>query len=184
MINKNKYLKKIYKTSVLLFIFSFISTIVYFIAYIHSGYKPSVIMSGSITFVILFFLSLSFRAIVMHCVGENLLDRTDEKLTILSDTLIYSFRNKYETNVEDRIRIHIPIDNIEHVEHDKTKKHLKITGDFTRKLAKNCGAGTMPPHRGKITSEQNINEFIFFDYFEPSLSLYLQNRELFTELNK
>ena len=170
LIQKNKYLRKANNASTIFMLLGYASLLFYFCFYSMAAqfdFKSFTISTG--LFVAFFILSTISKVAVLDAVKSDLIERTDEKLTIHGEEFIYSFRNKYTTNVEDRIRIHIPFKNITNVECKKCKSKLIFTGNFVRKHAHNCSATVMPPHRGRILSEKDIDAFVFYDYFEPSL---------------
>lgn len=171
-------MKKINQRSPLLFICSIISILLYIWLFSVGSYNLyEIIIYAVLTSSILFGLSAFCKLAVLNAVSKNLNERTAERLTCYTDTLIFSFRNKYKTNPDDRIRIYIPLKNITNVKYDNLSKRLILTGDFVYKYAKNCELSTMPPHRGHISHEENITEFVIYDYFEPSLYEYITNRE-------
>lgn len=174
LINKNKYLRKANNASSIFMLLGYASLLFYFCFYSMSAqfnFKSFAVTTG--LFVAFLILSTISKLSVLEVIKPDLLERTDEKLTMQAEEFIYSFRNKYTTSVDDRIRIHIPFKNITNVEYKKCKNKLIFTGNFVRKHAHNCGATVMPPHRGRIVSEKDINTFVLYDYFDPSLYDYL-----------
>ena len=91
-------------------------------------------------------------------------DRMDEKLSIDENTIYYSFRTKYHSAPMSRVLIVIPLQDVKNIQENESNKkiifHGRISSDYFDDISE---------YKGQIPDVGNLQEFILYDYYSPSL---------------
>lgn len=149
------------------FIISVLDTKAY-MGLVQGEYKKNyeiLIMLTLIALAMLFTVWLLIRTLRKKLSSVHISERIDETLEIKDSLLIYMFRVKYQSMLDERNFIVINLNGLENIEYDEKTKHLIIRG----KMEENCiKVGN------QITPQINVDKMEskkidIYDYYEPSL---------------
>ena len=119
--------------------------------------------------LLMFFLvTLIIRTVMLNFTIENTKRRINESLIFDSDIIIYSYQRFLQSSTNDRVEVIIPVTEVL----IRYNNHLsKFT--FTGRIASTYYYVYGDPSSDKIEEEKE-QDFIIFDYFEPSLYTFLK----------
>ncbi len=116
-------------------------------------------------------VSILLRALGGNLGSRDAGERVDEELMLVGDRLRYTFRTKHITPTNGRNLIVIPLGDIRHIEYDAHLSKLTLYGRFSSDAYLDYSReGFQEPASG------NLSEFVFYDYFDPSLLAFFQRK--------
>ena len=135
----------------------------------------SEIIFTALHFVVLgFVMYLALRALLGNLSGRDAGGRVYEELVLMNDVLRYTFSIKFQFAASHRIIIIIPIKDIASAKYDPKTNAIQLCGRFSSDSVDDYFSGE------KITPESgNLNEFVLYDYFAPSLLDSLKTKGVF-----
>lgn len=127
----------------------------------------SFIIFGSIVFLLL-------RALLNNVAGKEARGRVDEELSLINDVIKYTFRINFQFAASHRNIIIIPIKDITTAKYDPKTSAVQLRGRFSSDSVDDYFSGK------KVTPDSgNLNEFVLYDYFTPSLLDSLKTKGVF-----
>lgn len=126
---------------------------------------------------LIFALGLLFLMVLKLMLAKlasvNLNERVQEVMSIEGNILQYSFRTKFESDMETRIIIKIPLQVITLAIYDSAVRKLTFKGNILCYYVENYNE-----EKFKKTKPSKLEEFIIYDYFHPTLLSCLQENGL------
>lgn len=116
------------------------------------------------TILIPFFL----RLLANNIAGAEITSRVDEKLLFENDNLIYTYRLRYHTFLEQRMEVVIDLKNIQEVKYNTSNGKIGFNGEIRLNYYEDF-------RTNKISKTQIGNEFSLFDYFTPELYEFIKS---------
>lgn len=135
-------------------------------------------LATSLECLLVFFGLATWASVLLahRIANRNLGERVDEELTLEGDVLHYSFRIRYRSNYGRARNVIIPLDNIRSCYAEPSLGRLSLRGTFSGDyFARTEGSLSAVP------SEGNLNDFVLYDYFTPSLNTFLTSGEIHTK---
>ena len=132
----------------------------------------SIVANTSIILIVGLFLAVIIHFLLGNLSSKDISERTDECILCSDGRVVYTFRTRYETGINDRVCLVINSDGINHIDYCNNLKKLQIVGDFL--------CGVINNYDGTVPSDLLLNpikEIVIFDYFNPSIYNYLFIKE-------
>ena len=110
-----------------------------------------------------------FRLLLTNRASKDLIERVDEELTVIDDTILYAFRIRYHMPEPSRIVINIPIRSLNRVVYDAKTEMLEFHGTIL--------STSTDQYKGLSFISNNshvLNDLIIYDYFSPGLQEILR----------
>lgn len=121
-----------------------------------------IIITSSFIFAPCLIFSACLNVLAKNLSGGSSTARVDESLMLVDQQLRYSFRTKHQSLSSERRVITIDFSNIKAIEYESKTGTLVFYGDFISDYYENY-------KKKKPTESEHIENFIIYDYFDPSL---------------
>lgn len=118
--------------------------------------------------IILVFGYVVTRIVIKRITGRYISERVNETLLIRNDCFEYGYQNYVGSANGDRVVVRIPFSCISKIIYSNTTKEIVFTGKYSSKYYEDYKTETT-----RADDQLFLNDFIIFDYFEPSLIDYL-----------
>lgn len=121
-------------------------------------------------FIILLFLYVVIRIIYNGLSSKTINERFDESLAFENGTLLYGYKLKMQSYVDERVVVKIPLDMVKY-NIDIQNKKIKFEGSMFSQFYTNY-------RNGEINGKGDyIFDIVLYDYFEPSLISFLAKQK-------
>ena len=128
-----------------------------------------VIMFTAIIFTMGMTLCLLIHVLKKRLAGAYSGGRTDERIEIIDNKLIYLFRIKFQTSIGQINIVVINLDEINRITYDKENRKIRIQGKMYEEIIEKYVPDFSIDENNMKKSEVEI-----YDYFKPSLYEFLE----------
>lgn len=132
------------------------------------------IISTSVLIIIIgIFIGVALHYLLKNLSGKNIDERVEESCIFSENSLIYSFRVKYHSTPSSKVVITVPFKDVTTIDYDSTLHKVTIKGNVIYTYFENYAKGIKSNNR-----DFNVNKWIIYDYFTPSLCEALRSYEI------
>lgn len=137
---------------------------------------PETLFSLITEFIICGLAFWGLRFIAYKIASLDLGERVEEELIFVGNVLRYSFRIRYHSTGRDRNVIIIPLDSIRSCYAEPSLGRFSLRGTFSSDYFARAEDSLLA-----VPSGGNLKDFVFYDYFTPSLSTVLTPGDIHTD---
>lgn len=118
-------------------------------------------------------LSIIFKIGIRRLYAKDLSEKTNERIKVKNDCLIYSYQLIGHTNGNDRVVIKVPFSFLHNVIYDSDKNAIKLTGDMAQIYYKDYAR-----KKTDNTEAYEMMDLIIYEYYQESVLEVFAERNL------
>lgn len=118
-------------------------------------------------------LFMVLKLLLTQLSSKDINERVQEALFIEDEVLHYAFRTRFQSDVDTRIIIQIPLKGITSLFYEKRIKKYVLKGNILCYYVEN-----FDEKQFKNTKPSKLDDFVIYDYFDPTLSSCFQEHGL------